>query len=123
MSGPSGILCRALSGSIKQAANCTGLEIWKRVKDGDVENVTATMWARMNELSVTFRRSIFLVMVVKLLGCHEGAGSGLTGSGLAFLLGYLGDGFELPTEVREVNGHGGQVSQVQNSVVGAPGFQ
>lgn len=123
MSGPSGILCRALSGSIKQAANCTGLEIWKRVKDGDVENVTATMWARMNELSVTFRRSIFLVMVVKLLGCHEGAGSGLRGSGLAFLLGYLGDGFELPTEVREVNGHGRQVSQVQNSVVGAPGFQ
>lgn len=41
----------------------------------------------------------------------------------ALLLGYLGDGFGLQTEVREVNGHGGRLSQVQNSVVGGPGFQ
>lgn len=112
MSGPSEILCRALNGSIKRSANSTGLEIWKRVKDGDVENVTATVWARVNELSVMFRRSIFLVMVVKLLGCQEGVRGGLRGLGMCLLLGYLGDGFGLQTEVREVHGHGGRVSQV-----------
>lgn len=87
-----------------------------------MENVTTIVWARVNELSVTFR-SIFLVMVVRLLGCQEEVGCVLRGSGLALLLGYLGDGFGLQIEVREVNDHGGRVSQVLNSVVGGPGFQ
>lgn len=37
----------------------------------------ATVWARVNESLVMFRRSIFLVTVVKVLGCQESVGDGV----------------------------------------------
>lgn len=40
----------------------------------------ATVWDRVNESLVMFRRSIFLVMVVKLLGCQESVGDGGLGA-------------------------------------------
>lgn len=62
---------------------------------------------------VTFRRSSFLIVMVNLLGCQEGGV--IRGSGLALLLGYLGDGIGLQREVREVSGREMRVCQEQDS--------
>lgn len=48
-------------------------------------------------------------MMVNLLGCQEGGV--IRVSGLALLLGYLGDGIGLQREVREVSGREMRVCQ------------
>lgn len=52
-------------------------------------------------------------MMVNLLGCQEGGM--IRGSGLALLLGYLGDGIGLQREVREVSGLKGEC--IRNRIV------
>ncbi|KAF5929492.1 hypothetical protein HPG69_007245 [Diceros bicornis minor] len=56
----------------------------------------AAMWAKVNELWITFRRSNLLVMVVKLLGYQEEGE--VRDSGLDLLSVYLGDGIGLHKE-------------------------